>query len=293
MSLEVVPFYEEQSNTWTYLVADTDAGEAAIIDPVWVYDPVSGRADRGFTDRVLARASQNQWTIKWVLETHAHADHLSSGSWIREETGAKLAAGRGITAVQETFAKVYNLPGLDTSGARFDRLLSEGDEVHVGELTIWAMETPGHTPDSMTYVVRDAAFIGDTLFAPAMGSARCDFPGGDAARLFESIQRIYGLPGETRLFLCHDYPPAGEEPLMMITVNDSLQSNIHVQGNTSKDSFVEMRTTRDAKLGLPKLILPAIQVNILGGAAPEPEANGVSYLKIPFNTSIPEILGGS
>lgn len=290
MSMEIVPFFEEQSCTWTYLVADSRSGDAAIIDPVWTYEPVSGRAGRAYTDRILDRARQRGWTVQWVLETHAHADHLSSGGLVREATGARLAIGQGIRAVQQTFRKVYNLPGLATDGSQFDRLLGEGDEIPLGGLTVRAMETPGHTSDSISYVVEDAAFIGDTLFAPDAGTARCDFPGGDAGRLFDSIQRIYALPGDTRLFLCHNYPSEGKDPMMMVTVEESRRSNIHIQENTSRDNYVSMRQRRDAKLSLPKLILPAIQVNVLGGRAPAAEDNGFSYLKIPFNTSLAEIL---
>jgi len=290
MSMEIIPFYEGESFTWTYLLADADEKCAAIIDPVWVYDPVSGRADRAFIDGVLAHAKDRGWTIDWVLETHAHADHLSCGALLRAETGARMAIGRGICQVQETFGRIYNTPDRPTDGSQFDRLLEEGDEIHLGGLTIWVMETPGHTDDSITYLVRDAAFIGDTLFAPTYGSARCDFPGGKAGKLYDSIQRIYGLPEETRLHLCHDYPKQGNEPLMAVTVAESKQHNIHVREETSRDEFIRMREQRDAGLSLPKLILPAIQVNVLGGAAPGPEGNGFSYLKVPFNTSIPEIL---
>lgn len=290
MGLEIIPFFENQSFTWTYLVADSDSGEAVVIDPVWVYDPVTGRADDSFTDRIMDRAQERGWTIRWVLETHAHADHLSAAGLVRERTGAGIAIGRGITKVQETFRRVYDLEGLACDGSQFDRLLVEGDELALGERTLRVMETPGHTSDSVTYVIEDAAFIGDTLFAPGYGTARCDFPGGDAGKLFDSIQRIYALPGDTRLFLCHDYPGEGKEPRMMVTVEESRSANIHIQADTRKGAFVEMRTARDAKLNMPKLILPAIQVNVIGGLAPPAGANGVSYLKIPFNTSIGDVL---
>ena len=292
MSLEIVPFYEPESFTWSYLLADTDSGEAAVVDPVWVYDPVSGRCDEAFVEKILGHAIQQGWSLRWVLETHAHADHLSAGELIRERTGARIAIGRGICGVQETFARVYHLPDLATDGRQFDRLLVEGDEIHLGELTVWVMETPGHTNDSITYVCQDAAFIGDTLFAPAYGSARCDFPGGNAGRLYDSIQRLYGLPDDTRLFLCHDYPSDGAEPIASVTVAESAETNIHLKRDTARDEFIALREGRDAGLGLPKLILPAIQVNVLAGAAPPPESNGASYLKIPFNTTIPELLAG-
>jgi glyoxylase-like metal-dependent hydrolase (beta-lactamase superfamily II) len=232
------------------------------------------------------------WRVDWVLETHAHADHLSAGALIRSRTGAKIGASRGICEVQKTFKKIYNLSGLKTDGSQFDRLLVEGDLVKVGELDIRVMETPGHTDDSVTYLVEDVAFIGDTLFAPNFGSARCDFPGGDAGKLFDSIQRIYNLPDSTRLFLCHDYPPDGKEPRSMVTLEESKAKNIHVVSDTTREAYVEMRETRDAQLKLPKLILPAIQVNVMAGAPPPAEDNGHSYLKIPFNTTIAELLEG-
>lgn len=290
MNMEIVPFFEPQSFTWSYLVADPVGGEAAVVDPVWVYDPVSGQADRSFADEILAHANGQGWTVRWVLETHAHADHLSAAQLLREETGARIAIGQGIRSVQKTFRAVYNLPDLPVDGSQFDRLMAEGDEIHLGELTIWTMETPGHTNDSITYVCGNAAFVGDTLFSPTYGSARCDFPGGDAGRLFDSIQRIYGLPDDTRLFLCHDYPAEGDAPRSMVTVAESRRDNIHVNADTDRETFVAMRTERDAGLSLPRLILPAIQVNIAAGAAPPPEANGFSYLKMPFNASLLELL---
>lgn len=288
--MNIVPFYEPESGTWTYLLADTGNGKSAIIDPVWVYDSVSGVASEHMIDEVLGLAASMNCEVEWVLETHAHADHLSAAALIREKTGARIGASRGICDVQATFKKIYNLPDLSTDGRQFDRLLSEGDQIEIGELVITVMETPGHTDDSVTYLVGDAAFIGDTLFAPNFGSARCDFPGGNAGKLYDSIQKIYALPAATRLFLCHDYPPAGGEAQSMVTVEDSIRDNIHVKADTTREAYIEMRETRDAQLKLPKLILPAIQVNVLAGAAPAPENNGHSYLKIPFNTSIGELL---
>jgi glyoxylase-like metal-dependent hydrolase (beta-lactamase superfamily II) len=288
--MNIVPFYEPESGTWSYLVADTGNGKAAIIDPVWVYDSVSGIASEHMVNEVLELASTMNCEVDWVLETHAHADHLSAAALIREKTGAKIGASRGICDVQATFKKIYNLADLHTDGRQFDRLLSEGDQLEIGELIITVMETPGHTDDSVTYLVGDAAFIGDTLFAPNFGSARCDFPGGNAGKLYDSIQKIYALPASTRLFLCHDYPPAGGEAKSMVILEDSIRDNIHVKADTTREAYIEMRETRDAQLKLPKLILPAIQVNLLAGAAPSPEKNGHSYLKIPFNISIAELL---
>lgn len=290
MNLSIESFYEPQSGTWTYLVADRASGTAAIIDPVWVFDPVSGAVDRSQVDTVLAAVSDRDWTLAWVLETHAHADHLSAGALIRDETGARIAIGQGIRNVQATFSRVFNTPDRPTDGSQFDRLLAEGDEIALGKERIRVIETPGHTNDSITYLVGDAAFIGDTLFAPSYGSARCDFPGGDAALLFDSVQKLYALPPETRLFLCHDYPAEGQEPRSMVTVAESRRDNIHLNDATTREAFVALRRGRDAGLGLPKLIFPAIQVNVLAGAAPPAEDNGASYLKIPFATRIPDLL---
>lgn len=290
MQATILPFFEPESFTWSYLLADEAAGKAAIIDPVWVYDPVTGTASRAFIDRMLAAASDRGWVIQWVLETHAHADHLSAGDLLRRETSAKLAISRGITAVQKNFVRVYHMPWLQTDGSAFDRLLSEGDELMVGGLKIQVMETPGHTSDSITYLVDDAAFIGDTLFSPAYGTARCDFPGGDAHQLFKSIQRLHSLPDDTRLMLCHDYPQDGVAPRNEVSVRESRESNKHASENVSEAEFVAMREARDATLGLPRLLLPSLQVNILGGAAPPAQCNGTSYLKIPFNTDIPQLL---
>ena len=291
MVMEIMAWHEPETGTWTYLLADTDQRAAAIIDPVWVYDPVSGKTDTAFIDEILAAAAQRKYRIEWVLETHAHADHLTAAGHIREKTGARLAIGRGIRQVQETFSRVFNLDRLATDGSQFDRLLSEGDVIEVGALQVRAMETPGHTNDSITYLVEDAAFIGDTLFNPTHGTARCDFPGGDAGNLYDSIQKIYALPEATRLFLCHDYPADGAEPVQMVLLSDSLKHNIHVNESSDREGFVGMRTRRDAGLDLPRLILPSLQVNIRAGAAPQPEDNGISYLKTPFNRSLAEILG--
>jgi len=287
---QITPFYEPESCTWTYLLAAAEGGAAAIIDPVWVYDPVTGVADTVFTDGVLDAAGEAGLDIEWVLETHAHADHLSSGAYIRDRTGAKIGIGRGICSVQENFVKVFNLDGVATDGSQFDRLLGEGDTIRLGSLEIRVMETPGHTSDSVTYVCGDAAFVGDTLFAPGYGTARCDFPGGDAALLYDSIGRIHALPGDTRLHLCHDYPKKGEDPVSVVTVAESLAGNIHAGSGTTREEFVAMRTARDAQLGLPKLIYPSVQVNICAGAAPFVDSNGACYLKIPFNEDIAALL---
>lgn len=292
MSLEIMPAYETESGTWSYLLADTTQSVAAIIDPVWVFNPVSSQADTGFIDQILHTAENRGYRIQWVLETHAHADHLSSAGYIREKTGAQIAIGRDICAVQKIFSRVFNLAHLPADGSQFDRLLGDGDVLPLGSLEIRVMETPGHTADSITYLVEEAAFVGDTLFAPEYGTARCDFPGGNAADLFDSIQRIYRLPDTTRLYLCHDYPMEGAEPVHMISITESRKNNIHVNASTGREAYVAMRRARDASLGLPRLILPALQVNIRAGAAPEADENGVSYLRLPFNRTIAQILEG-
>jgi glyoxylase-like metal-dependent hydrolase (beta-lactamase superfamily II) len=288
----VKSFHEPDSGTWTHLVADPVERAAAVIDPVWVYDPVSGKADDGFIETVLANARDNGFGIEWVLETHAHADHLTAAALVCERTGAKLACSKGIRAVQHNFSRVFNLTLPAQGREPFDRLLAEGDEVSLGRLRIHVMETPGHTSDGLTYRVGDAAFIGDTLFAPASGTGRCDFPGGDAGQLFDSIMKIYRLPKETRLFLCHDYPKNGEKPVRDFTVGESMRSNIHVREGTARADFIRMRTGRDRELGLPRLILPSLQVNVLGGFPPPAEENGVSYLKIPFNRTMEDLIKG-
>lgn len=290
--ISVQSFFEPESFTWTHLVADRESGEAAMVDPVWVYDPVTGRPDRAFTDEVLGALEAAGWTLKWILETHAHADHLSSGDLVRGETGARLVIGEGIRGIQANFARVFNLDDLLTDGSQFDHLARDGDRLPLGNTAIEVRETPGHTGDSVTYLVGDAAFIGDTLFAPAYGSARCDFPGGDAGQLFDSIQALHALPPDTRLFLCHDYPKDGADPVSVMTVAESQANNIHVGPDTTREAFVAMREARDANLGLPRLILPALQVNVRAGGAPEAEDNGAKYLKIPFDTTIPALLAG-
>ncbi|MFT5373182.1 MAG: glyoxylase-like metal-dependent hydrolase (beta-lactamase superfamily II), partial [Lysobacterales bacterium] len=276
MNMEITAFYEPESFTWTYLLADRSSGKAAIIDPVWVYDPVSGMANTAHTDEILKVVEDNGMVLEWILETHTHADHLSSAGYIRNATGAKLAIGHGVHEVQKTFVKIFNLDNVPTDGSQFDRLLFNGDVITLGSLDVRVMETPGHTNDSMTYVCGDVAFIGDTLFAPDYGTARCDFPGGDAALLFDSIARIHALPAQTRLHLCHDYPSKEATPRSVVTVAESLAQNIHARAGTSRESYVEMRTTRDAQLSLPRLIFASIQVNIRGGEAPATDRNGVS-----------------
>jgi glyoxylase-like metal-dependent hydrolase (beta-lactamase superfamily II) len=290
--MHIESFYEPESGTWTHLLADEAERKAAVIDPVWVFDPASGRADATFIEGVLAQAQSHDFAVAWVLETHAHADHLTAADLVKRRTGAKIACGHGIRAVQQNFARVFNMQSTPTDGRQFDRLLSEGDVIRLGRLDIHVTETPGHTADSITYRVGDAAFIGDTLFAPNYGTARCDFPGGDAGQLYDSIQKIYRFPSKTRLFLCHDYPEKGQEPLCEVSVEASMTQNVHVNRQTRRQDFVRMRTDRDSQLKLPRLILPALQVNIEAGAAPKPDSNGAGYLRIPFNRTIEELIKG-
>jgi glyoxylase-like metal-dependent hydrolase (beta-lactamase superfamily II) len=289
--MDIESFHEPDSGTWTHLLSDPATGSAAVIDPVWVYDPVSGRADSRFIDQVLAAASGAGRRIEWVLETHAHADHLTAAKHVQARTGARLACSRGICAVQRNFIRVFNLSDLRPDGSQFDRLLDEGDTLELGELRLEVIATPGHTSDSITYRVGDAAFIGDTLFAPAFGTARCDFPGGDAGALYDSIMRLYRLPAATRLYLCHDYPADGAAPRPFVTVEQSMRDNIHCRSDTTRAEFEAVRSARDAGLALPRLILPSLQVNIRGGEPPPVDSNGAAYLRIPFNRSIEELIG--
>lgn len=282
MSLEIKPFYEPESGTWTYLVADRSSAAAVIIDPVWVYDPISGVAESAFIDGILEEVVRCSLQVSWVLETHAHADHLTAAGEIKRRIGAQIACGRGICSVQEAFSQAFNLDGFPCDGRQFDRLLAEGDTISLGEHVIRVIETPGHTNDSVTFLVGNAAFIGDTLFAPAFGTARCDFPGGDAGELYDSIQKVLSLPDETRLFMCHDYGPNGRAIQWETTVAEEKADNIHVGGGKTREEFIKFRTERDAQLDMPKLIIPSLQVNMRAGAVPK-DHDGNPMLKVPVN----------
>jgi glyoxylase-like metal-dependent hydrolase (beta-lactamase superfamily II) len=280
----VTAFFDEATFTVTYVTADPGSARAAIIDPVLDYDPASGRTSTASADAVAAFVSDNGLTVDWVLETHVHADHLSAAPYLRDKLGGRIAIGRNVAAVQQTFKDVFNLEDLATDGSQFDHLFDDGDEFEVGSIAGSIIGTPGHTPACITYVVGDAAFIGDTLFMPDFGTARTDFPGGDAGMLYDSIQKLLSLPDSTRLFMCHDYKaPGRDEFAWQTTVAEQRASNVHVNGKVTRDEFVALREGRDAELGMPKLILPSIQVNVRAGRLPEPEANGVSYLKIPLD----------
>jgi glyoxylase-like metal-dependent hydrolase (beta-lactamase superfamily II) len=280
----VTAFFDEATFTVTYVVADPASAHAAIVDPVLDYDPASGRTSTASADAVAAFVADNGLTVDWILETHVHADHLSAAPYIKDQLGGRIAIGRDVAAVQETFKGVFNIADLATDGSQFDHLFADGDEFEVGSIAGSIIGTPGHTPACITYVVGDAAFVGDTLFMPDFGTARTDFPGGDAGQLYDSIRKILSLPDNTRLFMCHDYKaPGRDEFAWESSVAEQRESNVHVNGNVSRDEFVTMREGRDAQLGMPRLILPSIQVNIRAGRLPEPEANGVSYLKIPLD----------
>ena len=284
MHPEIQAFFDEATFTVTYLVFDVTKRSAAIIDPVLDYEPKSGRTSTASVDGVLKVAKGLDLRIDWVLETHAHADHLSAGAWLRERTGAKIVIGEQITKVQETFQPVFNLQGLRADGRDFDRLVKDGEALKLGSLDIEVLHTPGHTPACVSYKIGNAVFVGDTMFMPDYGTARADFPGGDARMLYRSIQRILALPPETRLFMCHDYKAPGRTSFAWeSTVREERATNIHVHEGVSEDAFVALRTARDKTLPMPVMILPSIQVNIRAGALPPPEANGISYLKIPLN----------
>jgi glyoxylase-like metal-dependent hydrolase (beta-lactamase superfamily II) len=279
---EIVAFFDEPTNTISYLVGDPASGVAAVIDPVLDFDLASGEADTRSAARILAAAGQRNWRIEMVLETHAHADHLSAAPFIKAHTGAWIGIGAHIRDVQRIFRPVFAMEDLKTDGSDFDRLFTDGERFAIGTLEVEAMHVPGHTPADMAYRIGDAVFVGDTLFMPDYGTARADFPGGDARTLYRSIRRVLSLPDETRLFLCHDYKAPGRDDYRWETsVGEERRHSIHVHDGVTEAEFVAMREARDAGLAVPRLLLPSIQVNIRAGHFPEAEANGVRYLRIP------------
>ena len=279
---EVESFYHRDSGTWTHVVHDGNS--AAIIDPVLDYNAAAARTATESADAVLAFLQQRKLNAAWILETHAHADHLSGAGYLHDALGAPVAIGRGITAVQSHFKPVFGLgDDFTPDGHQFDRLLDDGAELAIGRLTLRALATPGHTHDSLTYVVGNAAFIGDTLFAPDVGTARCDFPGGDAVALYASLRRILALPASTRLFLCHDYPPDTRTPLRETSIQSQTDGNLHLGGAVDEAAYVALRRARDAQLAVPRLLLPSLQVNIRGGRLPPADADGQRYLRLPLN----------
>ena len=277
-------FFDPGTWTVTYVLADTASGHAAIIDPVLDYDFKSGRTSTTSADQVLAYVAAQGLHIDWILETHAHADHLSGAHYIRDRVGGRIAIGEGIRSVQSTFKTIFNLERTFLpDGSQFDHLFKDGETFMIGNAQATAIWVPGHTPADMAYLVDDMAFVGDTLFMPDVGTARADFPGGDAHKLYQSIHKLLALPPQTKIFVCHDYPPESRAAAWESTVAEQRAKNIHVHDGVSEAAFVAMRSARDATLGMPTLILPAIQVNVRAGDMPPPEANGVVYLKIPVN----------
>ena len=285
-SARIQAYFDEPTNSVSYLVSDPMTRVGAVIDPVLGFDVTSGTIDSAAVDRILEDAETAGIEIAWTLETHVHADHLSAGNHVRERTGAKLCAGAGIGEVQKVFAPKFGAADVKSDGGDFDRLLQDGERLRLGTLEIEVIATPGHTPACVSYRIGEAVFVGDTLFMPDYGTARCDFPGGDARQLFRSMQRILSLPRETRLFMCHDYKAPGRDVFAWeTTVGEQLDRNVHVGGGVGEEDYVAMRTARDATLKVPKLLYPAIQVNIRGGRLPPAEANGMSYLKLPLTKS--------
>ncbi len=279
-------FFDEATNTVSYVVTDANSNKTAIIDSVLDFDYASGHTDTRSADRIIDFVRDKDLDVEWILETHVHADHLSAAPYLQEKLGGKIGIGERITVVQDVFGKVFNEgTEFQRDGSQFDRLFKEGDSVHLGQTRIDVLHTPGHTPACLTYVIGDAAFVGDTLFMPDFGTARCDFPGGSAEQMWESVQKILSLPDETRIFVGHDYKaPGRDEYAWESTVGEQKAKNVHVGGGKKKEDFVKARTERDKQLSMPRLIVPSLQVNMRAGHMPPPEDNGVSYLKVPVNT---------
>ncbi|MCF1741669.1 MBL fold metallo-hydrolase [Paradevosia shaoguanensis] len=281
---EVTAFFDAPTNTISYVVKDPSSDACAVIDSVMDIDYAAGRITYDGADRIIAYIREQNLKLEWLIETHVHADHLSGAPYIQGKLGGKLGIGENITIVQDTFGKIFNEgTEFQRDGSQFDRLFKDGDSYRIGNLTAYAMHTPGHTPACMTHVMGDAAFVGDTLFMPDGGSARADFPGGDARTLYRSIQRVLSLPGEMRLFMCHDYGPNGREIQWETTVADEREHNIHVGKDTTEDAFVAMREARDATLAMPRLIIPSLQVNMRAGRLPPKDDDGNVFLKVPVN----------
>ena len=282
---QVKAFFDEPTFTVSYVVSDAASRKAAIIDSVWNFDQASGRTSFGSADQIVAYIAAEKLDVEWILETHAHADHLSAAPYLQQKLGGKLAIGREIVTVQGVFGKIFN-EGTEFArdGSQFDRLLNDGDMLMIGDIPLLALHVPGHTPADMAYVVGDALFTGDTMFMPDYGSARADFPGGDARQLYRSVRRLMQLPDATRVFLCHDYKaPNRDDFVWETTMLAERTGNVHIHEGVTEDQFVEMRTQRDKTLSMPKLILPALQVNIRAGHLPEPADDGVRYLKLPID----------
>lgn len=281
---DVKAFFDEATFTVSYVVSDPATGRAAVIDPVLDFDQASGRTTTASADSVVAFVNENKLEVDWILETHVHADHITGAPYLKQRLGGQTAIGRHVTDVQAAFKPIFNLTDLETDGRQFDCLFADGDSFEIGTIEVRVIATPGHTPACITYVIGDAAFVGDTLFMPDFGTARTDFPGGSAAELYASIHKILALPATTRLFMCHDYKaPGRDEYAWETTVAEQRDSNIHIGNGVSERDFIAMREGRDSQLGMPKLLLPSIQVNVRAGELPAPEGNDVSYLKIPLD----------
>lgn len=281
---EVTPFFDPATNTISYVVKDPASNACAVVDSVMDIDYAAGRITYDHADQIIAFIREKGLELEWLIETHVHADHLSAAPYIQQKLGGKLGIGDKITVVQETFGKVFNEgTEFQRDGSQFDRLFLDGDVYQIGEMTAFAMYTPGHTPACMVHVMGDAAFVGDTLFMPDGGSARADFPGGDAATLYDSIQKVLALPDDMRLFMCHDYGPNGRDIQWETTVGAEKEHNIHVGGGKSREEFVKFRTERDAQLDMPKLIIPSLQVNMRAGKLPPADESGKTFLKVPVN----------
>ncbi len=285
MNPEVTAFFDEATYTVSYVVADPDRGKAAIIDSVLGYDSKSGWTNTEKADEIIAFVRERGFVVDWILETHVHADHLTAAPYLKDALGGQTGIGNQIGTVQATFKTVFNAGDeLPSDGSQFDHLFSDAEIFTIGGIRVRVIHTPGHTPACVTYVIGNAAFVGDTMFMPDYGTARADFPGGDARTLFRSIQRTLALPDDTRLFMCHDYAPNGRDYLWETTVAQQKANNIHLKDGVGEDDYVAMRKARDEKLAVPALLLPAVQINMRGGYPPPPEDNGVSYIKIPLNT---------
>ncbi|EJM07641.1 Zn-dependent hydrolase, glyoxylase [Pseudomonas sp. GM102] len=285
MSALIEAFLDPGSKTYSYVIYEHDGGHCAIVDPVLDYDPAAGRTATVQADKIIAFVREHQLQVQWLLETHAHADHLSAAPYLRRELGGKIAIGESISTVQGVFKTLFNLePEFSVDGSQFDHLFAPDESFRIGNLKATALHVPGHTPADMAYLIDgDMILVGDTLFMPDVGTARCDFPGGNANQMFASIHKLLAFPASVRLYVCHDYPPTGRAPQCQSTVGEQRKSNIHIHDGIDEATFVAMRTRRDAGLGMPTLLLPAIQVNVRAGNFPPAEENGVTYLKIPIN----------
>ncbi len=285
MRANIEAFYDAVTGTVSYVVYDRVGGRAAIIDPVLDYDPKSGRTSTASAEAIVAFVRREALSVDWLLETHAHADHLSAAQFLKSQVGGRIAIGERIRTVQGVFKRIFNLEsGFPVDGTQFDHLFADGERFPIGELEAEVMFVPGHTPADVAYRIGDAVFVGDTMFMPDVGTARCDFPGGDAHSLYRSVRRLLALPADTRLYMCHDYPPENaRDPAWQTTVREQRAHNIHIHDGVTEDEFVAIRTARDATLEMPTLILPSVQINIRAGRLPPAEDNGVQYLKIPLN----------